>query len=296
MAEVGKREHFFYSYNMIFEQPISEHAKIVYLYLCRCSDSKAKSFPSFKKIAEKCSVCRRTAVTAIKELKEVGLIVVENRWQEKRMTSNCYTVKSSPSAVDAELSGAGVAPPQEDGAPSNVSHAPSLMQGMHPHSATNANKGIPSYGHPILMDYPSYQLISDANFANDINKGKVFNENNIYNNYKDIIKNNIEYATLTENPENTDIINNLVLIMTDVVTSQKEKIRVAGEDRPTEYVRDIFLSLGGTHIEYVIKTLKNTTNEIKNINAYLVTTLFNSYKTIDAYYLNDGNSGQCFSR
>jgi len=101
---IRKREkkNWFYSYNMIFDLDISEHAKIVYLYLCRCADSEGQAFPSYSTIAEKCSIGRRTAIKAVKELLAVGLLSVEQRTREDgSLTSNLYTIHDEPQGVDS---------------------------------------------------------------------------------------------------------------------------------------------------------------------------------------------------
>ena len=72
--------------------------------------------------------------------------------------------------------------------------------------------------------------------------------------------------------------------MLDVICSGKERIRVNGEDLPAEAVKERFLKLDITHIEYLLTALRNNTSDIRNIRAYLITAIYNAPATIDSYY------------
>jgi len=135
-----EKKNWFYSYNMIFEQPISEHAKIVYLYLCRCADSEGQAFPSYNTIAEKCSISRSTAIRAIKELKEAGLLSVEQRIEaDGSLTSNLYTIYDEPQPAEV----------QEVHHPSVTQTLP-LVSHRHYPSVTQTPEGLPNEGLPNI--------------------------------------------------------------------------------------------------------------------------------------------------
>lgn len=87
---------FFYSYNMIFDLDISEHAKLLYLYLCRLADNKKTSFPSYNTMGKACTFSRNTAMRAMKELMETGLVIKKRRSNGKEQTSNVYLIFSEP--------------------------------------------------------------------------------------------------------------------------------------------------------------------------------------------------------
>ena len=94
----NKRD-FFFSYNMIFDLPIEEHAKIVYLCLCRYADSDNQSFPSHLTIGSRCGIKSRTTVKkAIDTLMEVGLLDYITRTDKKTggQSSNLYTIYDEP--------------------------------------------------------------------------------------------------------------------------------------------------------------------------------------------------------
>ena len=99
-------------------------------------------------------------------------------------------------------------------------------------------------------------------------------------NYLQLIHENIEYKFQIEKEK----VDELVAIMLDVVCSTSSTVRVNGEDMPQEIVKNRFLKLNSSHIDYVLTALKKNTSEVKNIRAYLITALYNAPTTIDSYY------------
>jgi len=142
-----ERRDFFFSYNMIFDQPISTHAKLAYLYLCRCADDGGSSFPSRQTIAKKCGVGVRTADKAIQELLDIGLLSKLQRFNGQKQTSNTYTIYNNPSK-QADSSGfdrAGDAPlGVQEMHPRGAGDAPLGVQEMHPRGAGDAPEVLPN--------------------------------------------------------------------------------------------------------------------------------------------------------
>lgn len=128
----------------------------------------------------------------------------------------------------------------------------------------------------------------------NINKSKVNNPNlsilggdemdriDERNNYLELIRENIEYDCFEEKEQ--EKVDELVEIMVDVVCSTKETIRVNKEDVPHEVVKSRFLKLTYEHIDYVLLALKRNTSDVKNIRAFLITTLYNAPTTMDAFF------------
>jgi predicted transcriptional regulator len=74
-----KITNYFKAFNKIFEADITKDDKLVFLYLCRCSNNNKFAFPSYKTIAEKCSISRKTAITSVKNLLQNNLLIKKNR-------------------------------------------------------------------------------------------------------------------------------------------------------------------------------------------------------------------------
>ena len=81
-----------------------------------------------------------------------------------------------------------------------------------------------------------------------------------------------------------DRLDELVELMVDTVCSNREMIRVAGDDYPAEVVRSRFLKLNASHIEYVLDRMRENTTYVRNIKKYLLAALYNAPVTMDSYY------------
>ena len=68
------------------------------------------------------------------------------------------------------------------------------------------------------------------------------------------------------------------------VCSNREMIRIAGDDYPAEVVKSRFLKLDSSHIEYVLDRMRENTTYVRNIKKYLLAALYNAPATIDSYY------------
>ena len=103
--------------------------------------------------------------------------------------------------------------------------------------------------------------------------------------YRELILENIEYDILAQNERlDRDRLDELVELMVDTVCSNREMIRVAGDDYPAEVVRSRFLKLNASHIEYVLDRMRENTTYVRNIKKYLLAALYNAPSTISSYY------------
>ena len=101
--------------------------------------------------------------------------------------------------------------------------------------------------------------------------------------YEEIIKENIEYDILVErfSPVWLD---EIVEIMVDVVCSKEPYIRINKQNYPKEAVKSRFLKIDSSHIEYISDSLKDNTSNVRNIRAFLITTIYRSFETADNWY------------
>ena len=108
---------------------------------------------------------------------------------------------------------------------------------------------------------------------------------NEYQEYRDLICENIEYENLKQQyPCDADSIDEILELMLEVVCSKRKVTRVAGTDFPHEIVCSRFLKLNSEHIQFVLKCMKENTTKVRNIKQYLLTVLFNAPTTISNYY------------
>jgi len=135
---------------------------------------------------------------------------------------------------------------------------------------------------PILSPYPS-PFTEDA--AEPERKGVEAKTQSAIEIYRDIIKDNIEYDILTQDPHmDKDRLDEIVDLILETVCTARKTLRIAGDDYPAELVKSKFLKLTSSHIEFVLDCMRENTTKIRNIKQYLRAVLFNAPSTIDSYY------------
>ena len=101
--------------------------------------------------------------------------------------------------------------------------------------------------------------------------------------YEKCIKDNIEYDILIERYRK-EWLDEIIEIMVDVVCSKEPYIRVNKQNYPHEIVKSRFLKINSSHIEYIYDALKDNTSYVRNIRAFLITTIYRSFETADNWY------------
>ncbi len=103
------------------------------------------------------------------------------------------------------------------------------------------------------------------------------------NTYERVIKNNIDYNIIVH--EYTAAwLDEIVELMVDVVCSKEPYIRINKQDYPQEIVKSRFLKINSSHIEYIKFALNENTSNVRNIRAFLITTIYRSFETADNWY------------
>ena len=82
----------------------------------------------------------------------------------------------------------------------------------------------------------------------------------------------------------TGRIDKIIVQMADVMGSHAKTIRIGGEDRPLAVVQSRFMKLTYDHALYVMECMDENTSDVRNIKAYMLTSLYNAPVTIDSYY------------
>ena len=201
---------------------------------------------------------------AVKALERSGYVVRRQLYDARgRFSNNEYTVfeipqPSSPSS-DLPLTGK----PSTEKSPSDapLSEKPSQI---------NTEQVITQERNTDLNNYQSINL--DGMDRMDERER-----------YREIIEENIEYEIMKDRPDG-DRLGEIVEIMLDAVCSTAPTIRINGEDMPQQVVKSRFLKLDSSHIEYVFHAMKECPSNIRNIRAYLLTTLYNAPATMDNFY------------
>ena len=91
----------------------------------------------------------------------------------------------------------------------------------------------------------------------------------------------IEYDVLAQR-DYSGVLDEIVSLITDTYCSNESYVRIGKREIPIATVRQRLLMLTAEHIEYVINSLERNTTEIKNMRAYMLTSLYNSIDTLEA--------------
>lgn len=93
-----KEPTWFWSNKIIFELPIDNNAKLVYIFLCRISGKSHTAYPSYSTIKKKCSIKSSTTIKkAIDALMAAGLLDYRTRTsKDGDKGSNVYTLYDEP--------------------------------------------------------------------------------------------------------------------------------------------------------------------------------------------------------
>ena len=108
--------------------------------------------------------------------------------------------------------------------------------------------------------------------------------------YRDIIKENIEYDYLIQDPKmDKERLDEVVELILETVCNTAKYIKVGGEKYPAELVKCRLMEIGSSHIEYVFDRISSNTTKVYNIRAYLLKTLFSAPSTIGHFYTAEVN-------
>ena len=133
-----------------------------------------------------------------------------------------------------------------------------------------------------IKKYNDYQNFE--NIVDDDNVVNVFEEN------KKAFEHKLEYDVLIMNySSHTDVIDNMINILTDTVTYSKY-ITVNNNEIPAKNFIKVFNSLSSANFESVMNSFLKNKNNIKNVKNYIISSLYNSVSTDALRFLNDVNS------
>lgn len=105
--------------------------------------------------------------------------------------------------------------------------------------------------------------------------------------YGKLIKDNICYESLALSRKfDTPLINDFIDIMIDTILTPNEYVRINGEDKPRELVKNSFLKIGCEEMEHAIDQFKGVTETIRNKKRYIVSLLYNCRMEMNLHYTN----------
>ncbi len=108
-----------------------------------------------------------------------------------------------------------------------------------------------------------------------------------YHSVEEQFKKQIDYhAIWVDRPYDRRLLENIVSIAVDVLTSSSAALRVNSEERPTQVVQEIYRRLEKDSVEYVMDSIKNCGSRVTNVRAVIMTALYNAAMTTTGYIVN----------
>ena len=210
---------------------------------------------------------------AVRELEKAGYIVRSRERDEKgRLRGADYIIYEQPQPPVSDL------PTMENPTQLNKDISRTDLSKKEKSNTDISN----THSIPILSPYPS-PFTEDA--AEPERKGTEAKTQSAIEIYREIIKENIEYDILIQDPHmDKDRLDEIVDLILETVCTARKTLRIAGDDYPAELVKSKFLKLTSSHIEFVLDCMRENTTKIRNIKQYLRAVLFNAPSTIDSYY------------
>ena len=234
---------------------------------------------------------------AVKELEKAGYIVRSRERDEKgRLRGADYVIYEQPQPREPEAATSSEQPPILD-LPTleNPTLDNPTLEKPTQENPTQLNKDILSKEKSITdlssTDSIPFHSLNPLPFAQGKaatppeRKRTEAKSNSAVEIYREIIKDNIEYDILIQDPKmDKDRLDEIVDLMLETVCTARKTIRIAGDDYPAELVKSKFMKLNSSHVEFVLDCMRENTTKIRNIKQYLKAVLFNAPSTIDSYY------------
>ena len=234
---------------------------------------------------------------AVKELEKAGYIVRSRERDEKgRLRGADYVIYEQPQPKEPEAATSSEQPPTSD-LPTleNPTLDNPTLEKPTLENPTQLNKDISSKEQSITdlsstHSIPFHSLNplpyeQDEAATPPERKRTEAKTNSAIEIYREIIKDNIDYDILIQDPKmDKDRLNEIVDLMLETVCTARKTIRIAGDDYPAELVKSKFMKLNSSHVEFVLDCMRENTTKIRNIKQYLKAVLFNAPSTIDSYY------------
>ncbi|MCD8362183.1 MAG: replication initiator protein A [Lachnospiraceae bacterium] len=89
---------------------------------------------------------------------------------------------------------------------------------------------------------------------------------------------------LYDYPYDREMLDEILELMIDTCCTRRKVIRIAGDDKPIQVVKDRFMKLNSEHIRFVLSCMKENTTRVRNMKQYLLAALYNAPMTISSYY------------
>lgn len=261
--------HDFLSSNLL-----NSNQKLVYIYLKKHLNVQRDSgevYPTIDKIVNDSGLNRKTVMKAIKELESKGILKKQKRGLNK---PNIYTLYDFACIWKSE----------------NIQEPQTVEEQI---KVQMEKEHLESLGYIVTQKKEVASATDQSTdstsqqFSNTIiNNNTIFGPNSQDDNSfsRQMINEIYDFNILIENNQgNISLLDAIMELLLEVLNTRSKTIRVNKEDKQAAIVKSRFLKLNYMHIQYVIDSITQQSN-VKAIRSYLITSLYNSFTTIDVHY------------
>jgi hypothetical protein len=271
-------------YNDFIESNLlNYYEKMIFIVLKKYADNNTmKAFPSLNKLHKVTGISLSQVKRSINHMKELGVINVEHRNNEiKGHQSNIYTLYDYAEiwSVDTD---------------SSEEHSITITEQI---SEMKLVAELRSRGYFVTKEK---ELASDSDQTTDTSTH--INNLNIHKNTTNKIESQVERYTMEDikelyeydsliiqYPKKLTDIDIVFDILYDNLNTQKQTIRVNGEDKPRMVVIGKLMKLQPDDLIYSINKYHEQTERIKNVKAYLLTILYHAKEQSHLDLMNLGH-------
>ena len=220
-------------------------------------DAEGYFYSTIDDLQESTSLSKGQQGGAIKALVAMGLIDCERRGMpSKRYFRVCNSVDTVREVLERGKSVMTELKSCQNAPTSGSENAQQVGTKCNDLLEQNAPSIIYNLKKKTKVNNPNQSILSDRiDMMDNSEKSTNICSSEERNEYREIIKKNIEYEHQTEKGK----IDELVEIMLDVICSKKANIRVNAEDVQQEVVKSRFLKLDSSHIDYVLIAMRKNT-------------------------------------
>ena len=117
-----------------------------------------------------------------------------------------------------------------------------------------------------------------------LTKNTTENHTHIYQSAVDGVREQLEYdALITDKRYDRGMIDGMIELMAEIMTSRKRNQMVNGELKPTKHVADRLKEIDADMLKYVIDSIKVSPNPVSNTRSYMLTALYNAPVTYQTH-------------
>ncbi len=237
-----------------------------------------------KGLAHICKDGVDSITTALKELERHGYLTRQRlRYENGQLGDIEYTIHEKPASIEKQV----FSPKRENPRQVNPEQAKPKQEEPGQENPAQLNTNPLKTKKSIKDKSRTYPSIYPAE-AETVCCEERMDRIDLIDAYREIIKENIEYDCMISR-YGKERLDETMELMLEVIVSKRPYIRIAGDDFPREVVKNRFLKINSSHLEYVFDCIDRNTTKVGNIKAYLLTALYNAPATMDSYYRAEVN-------